>query len=104
MWLGQAHALANRWDPGEALMFKIAADALPFDLFRASNVAKIFGVLHRAIADLELRVPQKGQVVFAAGEVYDFFRELNRVIASAETSILIVDPYSDAGVFDHYSN
>lgn len=74
------------------------------DLMRASNVARIFGVLHRAIADLELKVPQKGKVAFAAGEVYDFFRELNNVVGSAEQTILIVDPYLDATVFDHYLN
>jgi hypothetical protein len=71
---------------------------------RDSNIAAIFGVLYRAIADLELRVPQKGKVAFAAGEVYDFFHELNKVVGSAESSILIVDPYLDATVFDHYLN
>lgn len=68
------------------------------------NVATIFGVLSRAISDIELKVPDKGQVAFAAGEVYDFFRELNKVIASAESSLFIVDPYLDHTVFDHYLN
>lgn len=104
LWLGQAHALAARWDKVQAIMFQVSADALPMELVRASNVATIFGVLHRAIADLELRVPQKGKVAFAAGEVYDFFRELNKVVGSAELSILIIDPYLDATVFDHYLN
>lgn len=104
MWLGQAHALAARWDRTQAIMLQVSADALPMDLMRASNVARIFGVLHRAIADLELKVPQKGKVAFAAGEVYDFFRELNNVVGSAEQTILIVDPYLDATVFDHYLN
>lgn len=101
-WLGQAHALLVRWDKAQAIMFQVSADALPMDLVRASNVATIFGTLHRAIADLELKVPQKGKVAFSAGEIYDFFRELNNVIKSAESSILIVDPYLDATVFDHY--
>jgi hypothetical protein len=104
MWLGQSHALAARWDRTQAIMLQVSSDALPMDLMRASNVATIFGVLHRAIADLELKVPQKGKVVFAAGEVYDFFRELNNVVGSAESTILIVDPYLDATVFDHYLN
>lgn len=104
MWLGQAHALVARWDKVQAIMLQVSADALSMELTRPSNVATIFGVLHRAIADIELRVPQKGQVAFAAGEVYYFFRELNRVIGSAEVSILIVDPYLDAAVFDHYLN
>ena len=102
MWLGQAHALISRWDELQSIMFQVSADALPSTLTRQSNVAKIFGAIHRAIADLELRIPQKGQATFAAGEVYDFFRELNKVIESADKSIYIVDPYLDASVFDQY--
>ncbi|MCU0834294.1 MAG: hypothetical protein MUC77_07645 [Chromatiaceae bacterium] len=104
LWLGQAHALVDRWDKVQAIMLQVAADTLPMELMRASNVATISGVLHRAIADLELKVPGKGKVAFAAGEVYEFFQELNKVIASSEKSIFIVDPYLDATVFDYYLN
>lgn len=104
LWLGQAHALVARWDKVQAIMLRVAADALPMGLMRGRNVATIFGVLNRAIADLELQVPEKGKVAFAAGEVYDFFQELNKVIGLAEKSIFIVDPYLDATVFDHYLN
>jgi hypothetical protein len=103
-WLGQAHALVARWDKVQAIMLQVASDALPMELTRPHNVATVFGVVNRAIADLELRVPEKGKVVFAAGEVYDFFQELNKVIGSAEKFILIIDPYLDATVFDHYLN
>ena len=102
MWLGQAHALLSRWNQLEAISFKTASDMLPMEFVRPNNVGTIFGVLHRAIADLELQVPRKDQVAFAAGEVYDFFRELNKVIESAEISIFIIDPYIDHTVFDHY--
>ena len=57
IWLGQAHALISRWNWIEASSFQSAADFLPMDLLRANNVAKIFGVIQRAIADLELQVP-----------------------------------------------
>lgn len=101
-WLAQAHALVTRWDSREAASLRVAADSSPLEVFRASNVAQIFGALNRAVVDLELKVPRNGQAAFASGEVYDFFRELNGVIGSAEHSILIVDPYLDASVFDHY--
>jgi len=104
MWLGQGHALISRWNQVEAISFKTSSNMLPMDLMRANSVGTIFGVLHRAIADLELQVPKKEQVAFAAGEVYDFFRELNKVIGSAEVSIFVVDPYLDHTVFDHYLN
>ncbi|MAM69865.1 MAG: hypothetical protein CMP91_01800 [Gammaproteobacteria bacterium] len=102
LWLGQAHALIYRWNPVEGTAFQNAADFLPMELIRDNNIAKILGIVHRAIADLELDVPDVEQSVFAAGEVYDIFRALNKVINSAENEIYIVDPYLDSTVFNHY--
>ena len=104
IWLGQAHALLVRWDQMAAIEFKIASDNLHIELTRAGQVAKILATLQRAISDLEINVPAEQQGIFAGGEVYDFFRELNKVIASAETSLYIIDPYLDETVFDHYLN
>jgi hypothetical protein len=104
LWLGQAHALLRRWNQFEAISFQVASDGLSSQFSWDSNIAKILGTLHRAIADLELSVPEKDQVVFAAGEVYSFFRELNKVIESAENFIFIIDPYLNSSVFDHYLN
>lgn len=101
-WLGQAHALVSRWNRLEASSFQSASDFLPSDITRANNIAKIFGIIQRAIADLELKVPDATKTVFAAGEVYDIFRALNDVIASAEKSIFIIDPYLDDTIFNHY--
>jgi len=103
-WLAQGHALVSRWDSLEATSFKSASDFLGMRATRQTNISKIFGILHRAIADLELQVPSEMEVNFGAGEVYDFFKALNKVIASAEQSLLIVDPYLDETVFDHYLN
>ena len=102
VWCGQAFALVKRWDALEGIPFQSACDHLSIEITRQLNVDRIFGILHRAIADLELDAPDKERVVFAAGEVYDFFRKLNQVIESAETSIFIVDPYLDHTVFDRY--
>jgi hypothetical protein len=104
IWLGQAHALVSRWSRSEATPFQLAADALPLDLLRDSSVAKIYGIIQRAIADLELTVPDATSSVFKAGEVYDVFRALNEVIGSAEKSIFIIDPYLDDTIFSHYLN
>ena len=102
MWLGQAHALVSRWNQVEAIQLKVSSDNLSPEIIREDNVATIYGVLSRAIADLEFSVPKKDQVVFAAGKVYDFFRELNKVIETAEATVFIVDPYLDHTVIDHY--
>ena len=102
VWLGQAHALVKRWNNTEAFFLKNASDFLVMQATRPSNIATIFGTLHRAIADLELKFPVETQVSFGAGDVYDFFKALNKLIASAEKSLFIVDPYLDPTVFDHY--
>lgn len=102
VWLAQAHALVSRWDSLEAVMLKTSADFLSTPVTRNSNISKILGVIHRAIADLELRLPAEAQESFGAGDVYDFFNSLNKVIKSAEKSIFIIDPYLDHSVFDHY--
>jgi hypothetical protein len=102
-WLGQAHALVSRWRPAEAGTFKLSSDFLGgHPLLRDRHLAEVLGTLHRAVADLELLVPDGTQTAFGPGAMYDFFKALNQVIASAKTSLLIVDPYMDDGVFDAY--
>lgn len=104
MWLGQAHALISRWDMLSAMEFKSACDYLDMSMTRQINISKMLNILHRALADLEFKVPSDVEVNFGAGDVYDFFKALNKVIASAEKSLFIVDPYLDHTVFDHYLN
>ena len=102
VWLGQAHALVMRWSKMEAISLKTSSEFLASSMMKASSLASIFGTLHRAVADLELLVPANVEVAFGAGDVYDFFKALNKVVASAEKSLFIVDPYLDPTVFDHY--
>jgi hypothetical protein len=102
IWLAQAHALISRWNANEGFAFKNACDFLSSTLMRDSSITKIFGTLHRAVADLELILPAGTESTFGAGDVYDFFQTLNKVISSAEKSLFIIDPYLDQTVFDHY--
>ncbi|WP_031569337.1 hypothetical protein [Rheinheimera texasensis] len=103
-WLGQAHALIARWSSSDAIMLQISSQNLTSIHTREMNIGTIYAIIHRAIADLELRVPAKTQKEFGAGDVYDFFKSLNKVVQSAEKSIFIVDPYLDSSVFEHYLN
>ncbi len=101
-WLGKASALVTRWNNIESIGFKTAADFLGLQGNRDYNIGQIFGILHRAVADLELQLPaDKGQA-FGPGAIYDFFKALNVVLASAQNSLLIADPYMDDTVFDTY--
>lgn len=102
LWLGQAHALVTRWNNIEAIGFKTASDFLGFQANRDYNIGQIFGVLHRAVADLEIQLPADIGQAFGPGAIYDFFKALNNVLASAKKSLLVVDPYMDDTVFDTY--
>jgi hypothetical protein len=83
------------------MSFKTNSDFLMGGLNRGMNVAQVFGTIHRAIADLELKVQGEDQV-FGPGAVYDFFKALGAVLSSSKSSLLIIDPYMDVGIFDEY--
>ena len=103
VWLGRAHALVSRWNPVEAPGFKLASDFLGgFASTRGGHVATVLGTLHRAIADLELRLPTNAAQAFGPGDQYDFFKALNGVTSSAQQLLLVVDPYIDDTIFDTY--
>jgi hypothetical protein len=102
VWLAQLHALVERWNKYEAISLKSAGNLMHIALARDGQVATVLGVLHRAIADLELDRPQLSGQAFAPGDVYDFFKALNAAVASATKSLFIVDPYLDDQVFDAY--
>src|ERR1022692_2884793 len=77
-------------------------DYMGFSVVREKAVSNIVGVLYRAIADLQFRLQGAPARAFGPGAVYDFFRNLRDLLASATRSILIVDPYLDEQVFDTY--
>lgn len=102
-WLGQVVALVNMVDGYEAAEIKVSSKALSRPFSKDDALGNILAVIHRVIAALELRVPQdSSSAVFAAGEPYDFFRELNQLIGSAESSLFIIDPYLQHSFFDQY--
>lgn len=99
-WLAKAHALVAQWNANEASSVKRAANYL--SLSKDMNLAQIFGALHRAVADLELKLPDNAGQAFGPGAVYDFFKELNALMASASSSLFVVDRYIDDTIFDAY--
>ena len=102
-WLGKAHALVKRWNSTEAIYFKVSADGLASSpMLRESNLGTIFGSLHRAVADLELTLPNSTSQAFGPGAQYDFFKALTAVVGSAQRSLWVIDPYLDDTVFDAY--
>ena len=102
VWLAKGYALVSRWKSIEAISFASASDILHLSTFRDGSVAKIFGLIHRAIADLELDTPLLAGQAFAPREPYNFFKALSAAVGSATKSIFIIDAYLDEQIFDSY--
>ncbi len=100
-WLGKVYALLSQWDetkvPSQAQIELLASP-----LYRNDAVNKIMRALYRAVADLQFRTQAGPARAFGPGAVYDFFKNLRDLLASATKSILVVDPYLDEEVFDTY--
>jgi hypothetical protein len=101
-WLGKVHALLSRWNMEEANTFRTATDVMGVELLRPNSLTKVFGILNRAIADLELQVPTIGSGTTGPGAIFDFTKVLRELLSSAMESILIVDPALDEQVFTGY--
>jgi hypothetical protein len=101
-WLGKAHALLLSHDRSAANAVRVASEFLDSSALRSGSVNTILNTLHRAIASLELDVGNLPGTAFGPGAVYDFMRSLRDLLQSVTTSVLIVDPYMNAEVFDSY--
>ena len=101
-WLGKLSALIRQWNSREASSLNSQFHFLGYEVTRQSSLSNIVNTLHRAIADLEFQLPAGPDQAFGPGAVYDFFKALRELLASAEQSVLIVDPYMDEQVFDTY--
>lgn len=101
-WLGRTHALLERWNSLDAVSFGVTAGFLGVESTRSNNVTKLMVTLHRAIADLQLDAPSSPDQAFGPGAVYDFFKALKDLLGSATSSLMVIDPYLDAEVFDAY--
>ena len=101
-WLGKTHALLARWNSLEATSFSMVSGFLGMPQTREGHLMNLMGILHRALADLQLDTPSKPDQAFGPGAVYDFFKALKDLLSTATKTVMVVDPYLDDQVFDTY--
>lgn len=101
-WLGRANAAMHEWSEIQSIPFKSAVHGLLHNIDRQGNYGAAMAHLYDAISRLESSLPQQEGQAFGPGAVYDFFKALNELVASARNGVLIADPYLDAEVFDGY--
>jgi hypothetical protein len=102
-WLGKVSALMQIWNQNESSSVQLSITMMGYKVGREAGIAGVMSSLHRAISALQIRLPSNAaDRVFGPGAVYDFFKSLRDLLASAQQSVLIIDPYLDDKIFDVY--
>lgn len=101
-WLAKATALVRAGAPLGTLYgarVEVAVQNLVAGLQTAKQANEIILVLNQVQAALELQIPVASKGAFvSAGETFDAFSAVAKVLGEARETVLIVDPYMDATV------
>lgn len=108
-WLGRASAAMTQWDASRAIAhfepevrrytrLQANADRVNFTPFRQA----LLMFLHQAENDLRMRTSGPLSVGVSVGRVFEYFDELRKLIETARSDLLIVDPYLDAEFVSRY--
>ena len=102
-WVGRALAAIQRWNPVYMLPSNQAAKLLRGiyvdDI--GAGYTEMHTLLCMARSDLRMVVGPLS-VVVQAGQVFDYFDELRKVIETARTELFFVDPYIDPDFVSRY--
>jgi hypothetical protein len=96
-WAKRAVTLIERTGAlADSIQLKVAVQNLHGTL-RARNVQIILSILRRALAEAELEVPPESRGAFlVADNAFDAFAAVRKVLRTAKTEVLLVDPNADA--------
>jgi hypothetical protein len=104
-WFGRARALVALWSQPKAIAFGMYVDAL-FGTTHAreawASFPKLMTVLQEARFDLRMKTTGPLSVAVNRGQPFDYFDEVRKLIQSAQSDLLFVDPYLDADFVSHY--
>ena len=104
-WFGRARALVTVWNGRPSLTFGLYVDTFVSAInAQAAEEAysKLMTVLHEARWDLRMRTTGPVSIAVNRGQPFDYFDEVRKLIAAAQTDILFVDPYLDADFVARY--
>lgn len=103
-WLARVGALLSRLGLEKKIKFDASFSTLVS--YWSPAIVQIKGQVADAIEGLKLELELDGRSeigsAYTPGEVYRFFADLKSIINTAETEILIVDPYFNGEAFDAY--
>jgi hypothetical protein len=104
-WLGRATALVGKvLGNVDETMMSGACRLLPVDATRDMNAQTIASLVHEAFAKVELIAPARVRGTFiAAGHTLDAYAAVGKVLGTAKTDVLMVDPYADVKAVTEYA-
>ncbi len=103
-WLASANALVrSSGSLTEALQFTVACENLDGPL-RARNAETITNILHRVLFEAEVNAPRevRGSVLLI-GESLDAYTAMSRLLATATSDALLVEPDAAAKILADYA-
>jgi len=99
-WIGRASAVIKMWDPLKAVSFALSVDYIQSGMGDGNR--KMQTILHEARHDLRLRTVGPLTVAVGQGAVFDYFDEVRKLIETAKSDLLFVDPYLEAEFVSRY--
>lgn len=103
-WFGRAMALINAWDFPQTvksdMYFHKINNGSAVDRERA--LQGFMSLLHQARHDLMMKTVGPVNAAVPTGKVFNYFDEIRKIIETATTDVLFVDPYLDAEFISRY--
>jgi hypothetical protein len=103
-WFGRTRAILEAWNDDKAAEFGSYLDMFFGNDARSSGAAfaKLMVTINQARWDLRMRTTGPLSVAVNRGQPFNYFDEVRKLIAAAQTDILFVDPYLDADFVSRY--
>jgi hypothetical protein len=103
-WMGRAIALVEvLGDSANTITLKVTCQRLD-GVLRETNAQIIGVIVYEALAKAELKAPVSMQGAFiAAGHTLDAYAAVGKILGTATTDVLMVDPYADHTVVTDYA-
>lgn len=103
-WLGRACALVQQLgDTADSIKIRSASDHL-IGALRKTHAQQIMSIVHRSFASAELKAPVASQGTFVpVGHAFDAFSSIGKIVETAKTNVMIVDPYMDEKTLSEFA-
>ena len=102
-WYGAASAALKSWKISSVATLPLITNFNSHvPRLRQNAYDQLSSLIHEAIHDLEMKENLSSSTTIPAGKVFDFYKEVRKILQSASEEVFIVDPYLDATFVERY--